>query len=184
MFTTTELQILTIFFSNPDKGYYFSEIGRILNKKPGEFQRSINSLEKQGMITSFKKGNQRIFKINKNYHLFNEIKSIVQKTGGVEGLLKNLVDNIKGIATALIFGSYAKDKLHIDSDIDLLLIVKNLKIENSLLEKLEKIEQKIQKEINYKIYTQKEFNDKRREKEPFLEEILLDKYILLKGKIW
>ena len=183
MFTDNQAQILAILISQPDKEYYLSELGGLLHKHPGIFQRGINSLEKQGIIVSHKKGNQRLFKVNKNYPLFNEIEVIVQKTYGAEGLLRRLVKEIKGISIALIYGSYAKDKMRLDSDIDILVEADNLKSEDELLSKIDGIEQILQREINYKFYSEKEFFKKMKAKEPFLEEVLSDKYILLKGKV-
>ena len=182
MFTDAQIQILSILVSRPDLEYNLSEIGRILGKPPGVFQRSVLSLEKQGLILSRKRGNQRLLKFNKNYIFFNEVKSIIQKTKGAEGLLGKLVNGIKQVSIALIYGSYAKDALRPDSDIDLL-IVADPKMENRFLAALEKIEKKIQREVNYKLYSEKEFDQKRGADDPFLQEILSDKYILLKGKI-
>ena len=50
-----------------------------------------------------------------------ELKNIVFKTVGVEGLLKQLLKEVKGIKVALIYGSFAKNTEHAASDIDLLL---------------------------------------------------------------
>ena len=70
-----------------------------------------------------------------------------------------------------------------DSDVDLLVVTANRNVEDALLEKINIIEQKLQREVNYKIYEKNEFEKKIKEKNPFLLEILSDKYILLKGKI-
>lgn len=182
MYTDNQTQILATLISQPDKEYYLSELGKILQKHPGIFQRGINSLERQGIIISHKRGNQRLFSINKKHPLFNEIKAIIQKTQGAEGLLRKITKEIKEISIALIYGTYAKDKMRSDSDIDIL-IVGNARAEGILLKKIGKIEKKLQREINYKIYSKIEFTKKREMKDPFLEEILFDRYILLKGTI-
>jgi predicted nucleotidyltransferase len=97
--------------------------------------------------------------------------------------LRILIEGIKQIKIALIFGSYAKNKLNVGSDIDVLLVTSASTIEDEIIAKLSLIEQKIQREINYKIYGLAEFQRKRAEKDPFLDEILNDKYLLIKGKI-
>ena len=178
MFTETESKILALLLSQPDKEYYLSEIGRILNKKPGVFQRRINLLEKQNVITSRKLGGIKFFKINKEYSLFNEIKSIIQKTSGTEGLLRNIL-KIKGVIKAYIYGSYAKDRLRPDSDIDLIIVVTNPKTDDLLIDAISEAEHAIQREINYKLYSKEEFREKLENNDPFLEEIFSDKYITL-----
>ena len=103
MFTDNQLQVLTVLISQPEKEYYMSELGEALGKHPGVFQRGINSLERQGYVASRKRGNQRLFKINVEYPLFSELKNIVQKTSGVEALLRTLVSRISEITIALIY---------------------------------------------------------------------------------
>ena len=183
MFTKNQLQILAALISQPDNELYLSELGMILRKHPGIFQRGINSLEKQGIIVSHKRGNQRLFRINRDNSLFNEIKGIVEKTQGAEGLMRKMVADAKGISAALIYGTYAKNKMRSDSDIDILIVANNMRAEDVLLDNIGDIEEKLQREINYKIYSNEEFLKKRKSKDPFIEEILSDKYILLKGKV-
>jgi DNA-binding transcriptional ArsR family regulator len=177
------MMILALLYSHEDEEYYFSEIGRALGKPPGVFQRGINSLDEQGIIQSRKKGNQRLFRINKENILFKELKSIVERTCGAEFMLRDLVNKIKEIELALIFGSYANNTMQINSDIDLILVTKSANIEDSLLESITAIEKKLLREINYSIYTQKEFYQKLKANDPFIEEVLSNKYLLLKGKL-
>jgi predicted nucleotidyltransferase len=182
LFTKTQAEILALLFAHQGEEYYLSQIGEVLGKQPGVFQRGINALERDGIIKSRKKGNQRLFSINKGYVLLNEVQGIVNKTSGVEGALREFVHGIDKIEIALIFGSFAKNALRADSDIDLLIVIDSPEIEDKLIGRLAGIEHKLQREINYKIYTYKEFQRKRIKKDPFLEEILNDRYILLKGK--
>lgn len=182
MFTNSQIQILTILINQPDREYYLSELGEIIRKHPGVFQRGIISLENQGLVTSHKKGNQRLFRINKTHLLFNEVRGIIQKTQGTEGLLRKMVKRIQSITTALIYGSYPRDKMRADSDVDIL-VVGDSKAEDALLHEIDKAERKLQREINYRFYSMQEFTEKIQGKDPFLQEVLSDKYILLKGKI-
>jgi DNA-binding transcriptional ArsR family regulator len=85
LFTKNQVEILALFFGHPGVEYYLSEIGEVLEKRPGVFQRGINALERDGIITSRKKGNQRLFSLNKEYVLLNEVRGIVNKTSGAEG---------------------------------------------------------------------------------------------------
>src|SRR5208283_5780128 len=97
MFGSKQTQILAILSENPQEEYYLHELGRLVGKKPGVFQIGINSLEKQGWVTSRKQGTLRLFKINEQHPLYKEIKSFVRKTIGVEGQLKKVINSIEGI---------------------------------------------------------------------------------------
>lgn len=181
MLTSNQLQILAVFVENPDKDFYLSQIGRIIGKQPGVFQKGINALEKEGWLIVSRRGNQRVFKINRNHPLFSEIKALIRKVSGGEAILKKVVNDIDDIRIALIYGSYAKDSMRSDSDIDLLVVVEKLKAEDILIDALAKVEKKIQREVNYKLYTVKDFNRRRKTNDPFLSEVLADKHIILKG---
>ena len=182
MYTENQIKILTVLINQPTKEYYLSELSQIFGKQPGIFQKGLNSLELEGIIKSRRDGNRRLFQINESYPLLQEIKNIIQKTAGVEGLLKQLVENISGIYLALIFGSYAKDIMRVNSDIDVLL-VGDSNADSDFLNGIEKVEEIIQREINYRFYSKNEFEEKKLSQDPFLTEILSDNFILIKGKI-
>ena len=182
MYTENQIKILAILINQPIKEYYLSELSKIVGKKPGVLQKGLNALERDGLISSRRDGNRRLFRINQDYPLLKEIKSIIQKTAGVEGSLKHLVESTSGINIALIFGSYAKNVMQVNSDIDVLL-VGDSNAEDKFLKGIAHIEKIIQREINYRFYSKDEFKEKFSKNDPFLLEILSDKNILLKGKI-
>jgi outer membrane protein TolC len=73
------INLLKVFYSRPGHEFYIQELGRILKKKPGVFQRVLYNLEKDGLLKSYYKANARFFTLNKNYLLYSEFKSIVEK---------------------------------------------------------------------------------------------------------
>lgn len=180
MFSPNQQVLLTLFLSNPSQEHHLHEIGRILGKEPGVFQKALNSLEGEGILKSRLRGNQRLVSLNRQYPLLKEVTRIIQKTVGIEALLKEVVDKEPGIQTAFIFGSYAKKKMRSNSDIDLILVGEK-RAEDVVLEALSKIEKQIQREMNPKFYSPKEYAAKKRQKDPFLMEVLKDALIVLKG---
>lgn len=173
-------EILRLFFTNPEQSFYLQEIGRIIGKKPGNFQSTINNMEKEGLLTSEYKANARYFKVNKEYPLYQELKSIVFKTVGVLGSIRNILNKVGKVDYSFIYGSYAKAKENYLSDIDLV-VIGNLD-ENKLIKEFDRLEERLKREINYKLYTPREFKKEIGQKEPFLLEILKDKKIILKGE--
>ena len=177
--TKNRAALLRLFLTNPEQSFYMQEIGRILGKKPGNFQRTINNMAKEGILTSEYKANARYFKANKNYPLYKELKSIVFKTVGVVGSLKEILGRIRNINFSFIYGSYAKAKESYLSDIDLVIIGKPN--EDRVIKELDRLERVLKREINYKLYTPQEFKKEIKEREPFILEILKDKKIMLIG---
>jgi predicted nucleotidyltransferase len=182
-FKKNQLEVLRLLLSHPERGFFFSEIGEAIGKHPGVFQRGIDALERDGIVVSHRRGNQRVFQINAAYPILPELKSIIEKTIGVETLLRNVSILHDEIITALIFGSYARNAQRPESDIDLLLVVTDSEFEDALLGELASIEKKIQRPINYKLYTEIDYKSRRKRRDPFLGEVLGHEYILLKGGI-
>jgi predicted nucleotidyltransferase len=168
-FTKNQGLVLEIFFNNPENAYYLRQISRLLNKKPGVFQRDINNLVKNGILESYYQGNNRFFKINKNHSLYKELKSIFFKTIGIRGKLEKIVKEIEGIKKAFIYGSFARGEEQKQSDIDLCII--GSIDENYLIKKLTELEKKLNREINYILISEKEYKNRLKNKDSFLENI-------------
>jgi len=137
-------------------------------------------MEKEGVLVSEYKANARYFKANKEYPLYKELKSIVFKTVGVSGGLKKMLKKVENINFSFIYGSYAKAKENYLSDIDLVII--GSPDEDLLIKELDKLEDVLNREINYKLYSLRDFKKEIKEKEPFLLEILTDKKIMIIGE--
>ncbi|MBI5554561.1 MAG: nucleotidyltransferase domain-containing protein [Elusimicrobia bacterium] len=173
--------LLSIFFTNPDKSYYLQEIGRIVGKKPGNFQRTINKIVDEGILTSEYKGNLRFFQINKGYPFYKELRKIVLGTAGLEYSLRKLIKETQGIDSAFIYGSFAEGKEKLESDLNLCIIGEPE--ENLVMNKIDKLEKRFNREINYVIYKKREIKEKLKESNSFVSNILNRPKIVLKGNI-
>jgi len=175
-FTKNQTLVLEIFFNNPEKSYYLREIARMIGKKPGVFQRDISKLVQEKILESSYRANSRFFCLNKKHPLYKEIKSIFFKTMGIEGSLKKTIGKIGGVKRAFIYGSYAKAEEGAASDVDLFVI--GTVDENTLIDAISRLEEKLGREINYTLMTEKEFNQKK-DKNSFIKNILHYKTIEL-----
>ena len=175
----TRAALLELFLTNPESSFYMQEVGRILGKKPGTFQRTINNMVSEGILISEYKANARFFHANKEYPIYKELKSIVFKTVGIQGSIREALEKVNNVKFSFIYGSYAKAKETYVSDIDLI-VIGNVD-EDTLIKELDTLEDKFQREINYKLYTLKKFKKEIEGKEPFLLEIMRDKKIMLIG---
>lgn len=176
----TRRKILQLFFSDPNKKYYLRELERILNLPVGNIRRELLGLEKAGIFKREKIGNQIYYSVNRQSPIFEEFKKIVSKTIGVEASLQKALKKIKNIKVAFIFGSYAKGKEDSLSDIDLMIV--GTPDEDLLVSKIVKLEKQLNREINYHIFSEKDWKKKIKEKDPFLENVLFQPKIFLIGK--
>lgn len=176
-FTKNQASILEIFFNHPDDAFYLRELARILGKEPGVFQRDINKLTEENILSSYYQAKSRFFKLNKKYPLYSELKSIFFKTVGIEGTLKKELKEIQGIKEAYIYGSFAQGREKSSSDVDVLII--GSVNEDRLIDMISSLESKLAREVNYTLMTEKEFQKKMKDKNSFLENILSKKKIKL-----
>src|SRR4030065_1392410 len=118
----TRKELFRLYFTNPDQEYYLRELERILRAPVSMIRKELTRLEEDGLFLSRKKGNLTYYLLNQSYPLFEELKSIVFKTIGIQGLLREMLGKMKGIEVALIYGSFAKREESAQSDIDLLVV--------------------------------------------------------------
>lgn len=182
-FTKSRLRskLLSYFFTNPDKSLYVRELGIILDLDPGNLSRELRKLEQEGIFTSYTKGQIKFYSLDKKYPLFRDLKNIIFKTEGVEGSLRQLVSDYAGITLAFIYGSYAKGKEKRSSDIDIVVVGSFPRDE--FTRKLRALETKLHREANFNSYTSAEFVKESRVKGGFLNMVIKDKLILLKGSL-
>ena len=176
----TRKALFKLYFTNPDSEFYLRELERMLSTPVSMIRKELLRLEKEGIFISHKEGNLAYYYVNKNYPLFSELKSIVSKTIGVQGVLTEVLQKINGIEIAFIYGSYAKGSEKADSDIDLC-IIGNIN-EDSLVRRINELEKSIKREINYTLYMEKEFTEKRRKKDSFILDLISNPKIILIGE--
>lgn len=168
-------KVLAYFLLNPEAELYLNEMAEKFEVNRGNLSRKLTEWEKEGILIKNKKGNLSLYKINKKYPLLKEVKKIVQKTFGLEKELKQAFKKIKGIKKAIIFGSYAQNKLSSESDIDLLLVGSHnfLKVQKEII----KLQKQFDREVNVIDMTEKEFEKKKNNE--FVKNILKNKNIRL-----
>ncbi len=79
MFSANQLAILRILTEAPGRTLSMSELGRMLGKAPGVFQRGLNALEESGLVVSRREGNRRNFSINAAHPLCAAITAVVRQ---------------------------------------------------------------------------------------------------------
>lgn len=168
-------KILNLFFLNESESFYVNELAKLLKEDPSNLYKKLLEFRKEGMLSDEFRGKERYFFLNKKYPFLKEYKNIILKGVGFEKILKEKLSKIKGVDSVYIFGSYAKNKLSLESDIDILIIgdFDTLKFQKALLE----VQKVSGREINSIELTKKEFEQRKKKKDEFLMDILSSKYI-------
>lgn len=175
----TRSSILALFFNHPGNEYYLRQIEGLTGYSVGNIRREMSNLEADGLFISRNIGRIKLYSLNKAYPLYNEIKSIIRKTIGIEGSLKTELRRFKDVDFAFIFGSLAEGKEKILSDVDIIVIgkVSPKKMKTLFFE----YQAKIGREINSTVYRPDEFLKKLKDKNHFISSLIKAKKIFIKG---
>ncbi len=161
-------KILNYFMLQQGAEIYVRDLARILHTESGNLTRKLIVFEEEGLLKSRWQGKQRYYSLNKSFPLFKEYKNIVSKTIGLEQILKTSLGTISGIKKAVIFGSYAQEKMDSHSDIDFLVVGDHSTVE--LQKAVAQVQKSTQRDINAISMSLQEYNDKKG-KDPFLKSV-------------
>ena len=169
-------KVLNYFMLQQGAESYVNELARILDVDSGNLTRKLIELENEGILKNRWQGKQRYYSLNAQFPLIKEYKTIILKTVGFEQILKGALKKIAGIKRAVIFGSYAQDRMDSHSDIDVLVVGDHSTIE--LQKSIAQVQKSVQRDINAISMSSEEFNSKRK-KEAFLKSIDKNKSVTL-----
>ncbi|MFA5320691.1 MAG: nucleotidyltransferase domain-containing protein [Candidatus Omnitrophota bacterium] len=172
--------VLKTFFESPDSEYYTRQLSSLYNISAGTLHRELKNLIASGMLKARSIGNIKLFSLNKQNPVYEDLKSIFYKTEGIIKIIKESLSGIQGIKTAFIYGSFAKKEERQDSDVDIFLIGNDID-EGNLVVTISDIEKKFFKEINFTIYTEKEYKKEKKKNNSFILEVIRGKKIFIAG---
>jgi len=76
-------KVLVYLLNNQDKEYHLRELSRNIREPAPIIKRELDKLERIGFVLAWKAKNRRKFKVNKNFVLLPELKSLTNKATGV-----------------------------------------------------------------------------------------------------
>lgn len=166
--------VLGYFMLHEGTELYVNEMARLLSVDQGNLDRKLKELEKEGILKSELRGKERYYSLNPSFPLLTEYKRIVLKTIGLEHVLKEALQKVRGLKEAYLFGSYAKDQMDAASDIDLLAVGNHNTLE--LQKRISEIQKSVGREINVVSLGSAEY-EKKRKGDSFIKSVLQDKRI-------
>lgn len=170
-------RLLAYYFTNPSARQHLRDLAARLSIDPSNLSKELGRLEREGLFRSEVSGRQKYFQLNRQYALFEEVRSIVAKTIGAVPLIAQSLKKVEGIAEAYLYGSFARNQQDASSDIDVLVIGDPRG--EILAEAVRKLERQLGREINYTVFSRKEFKSRRRRKDAFLEDVWHNKRVSL-----
>jgi predicted nucleotidyltransferase len=171
--------LLTDLVMNQSGKFYVRELSRRLNIPHSMLLKEINTLEGLGILKVEKLGKMKLVSINDKLPYFNSLKEIIIRTSGINDLLREKLSNIKAIKYCLVFGSFANAEDTAESDLDVLVIgdIRTLSLSGVFAD----LEKAIGKEINYMVWSEKEFKRRIHLKSGLVSDIASKRVIMVIG---
>ncbi|MBI4754546.1 MAG: MarR family transcriptional regulator [Betaproteobacteria bacterium] len=182
LFSDSQSRVLRWLFGQPGRGFHLSELRRLTGLGSASLQRELKRLAEAGLVQSERVGNLRRFQANPDSPVFGELVTLTRKTLGAEPMLREALQPLlPGLQGAWIFGSVAKQTDTAQSDIDVMLVGKNLSFAK-VLELLLPVEAQLGRKINPTCYTPAEFERRRAEPDSFVNRVLAQPILPLIGQ--
>ncbi|MEW5936973.1 MAG: nucleotidyltransferase domain-containing protein [Candidatus Thermoplasmatota archaeon] len=169
----TPLKVLRHFFDHPDEEFYLRELARLLGTSPMTVKRSLDLLVSDLLILRKERKNQILYKANVSSQAFRFAKvsynlSMLESAKVVETLL----DNMPGIISIILYGSFAKGENDRHSDLDLLVISMAKKVRPM------KIGERLGMDVNVMNFTDAQWTAQAKENRAFYLDVITEGIVL------
>ena len=183
LLSDSQSRVFRWLFGQPERSYHLSELKRLTGLGSASLQRELNRLTESGLLTSERVGNLRRFQANAASPIFQELVGLTRKTLGAQPLLKDALEPLQSkVELAFIYGSVAKGTDTARSDVDVMLVGKNLLLAD-LLERVEPLEAQLGRKINATCLSPLEFRRRRAERDSFVNRVLAQPTLPLIGEV-
>jgi predicted nucleotidyltransferase len=138
-------RLLMQFFNHPGLAVHVRELARRVGASPPAVSKELIALERSGVLTSHRVGRSLEYRINDG-PVTDAVRTLFQRTVGVEALLREAVVDLPGVEAAFIHGSYAGGQERSGSDVDVIVVGDPDRIE--LAERLAGVERQIGRPVS------------------------------------
>jgi predicted nucleotidyltransferase len=163
-------RILLEFFAKPGTTAHVREMARRVKASPPTVGVELAGLARLGILQTHAVGRSLVYSVNDRSPLVGEIRGLVQKTIGVEALIRNALEGLPSVDAAFIFGSHAAGTDKPQSDVDLLVIGQPDRV--ALSERLAPVERALGRDVNVVTKSEDQVRDRRKRDDPFWRQVL------------
>ncbi|OHC32866.1 MAG: transcriptional regulator, partial [Pseudomonadales bacterium RIFCSPLOWO2_02_FULL_63_210] len=133
LFSDSQARVFRWLFGQPERSYHLSELRRLTGLGSASLQRELNRLAEAGLVRSERVANLRRFQANPQSPVYAELVGLTRKTLGIEPMLREALQPlVPDLQAAWIYGSVAKQTDTAQSDIDVMLVGRNLSLSKVL----------------------------------------------------
>jgi len=162
-----EINILKVFFEEPEREFHLRELARIMKKNPVTVKKNLLEFVKSRVILKKKERGLELYSSNSENFSYKELKRTYNRNRLVEsGLLDFLKRKFK-LPVIVLFGSYERGEDNKQGDIDIFILSE---IDEHV--KLDDYGKKLRREIQLHIMSKSKFEKFKKEKPDLINSIL------------
>lgn len=157
LFSRTQQRVFSLLFGQPERAFATSELISLAGSGSGAVQRELQRLLDCRLLVVNVIGRQKCYQANPAAPIFQELRSIIEKTACVPGRLREaLVPLRERIEFASLYGSLdtASDRINV-------LVVSDDAAQDEVLAALQGAERELSRRVELTLYTQEEFHRRR-----------------------
>ncbi len=173
------IKILELFFLNLGKMFHVRDIVRRTKEEINAVRRELAHLEKIGLLAKERRANRLFYSLRRDYPLYFDLLELITKTTTLGAAIISSKAKLGKVKFAMISGKFARNLPRSSNDVDLLVVGKVVLPELSQI--VRQTEIKREKEINYTVMTEEEFDFRKKRRDPFILDILRGSRIMIIG---
>jgi predicted transcriptional regulator len=104
----TRLKLLLRFFLNHNLSGYLQGLSRELDENTNSIRVELNRLEQAGILSSELEGRRKLYRVNEQHPLNENITAIVRKVTGIDALVNRVVERLPGLKQVWVCGDLAQ----------------------------------------------------------------------------
>lgn len=174
------VKILTLFMTHPGMIFHVRDIVRKVDEEINAVRRELAHMEKAGMVSKEQRANRLFYSFRKDYALYYDLLELVGKVSGLgHDILKNKA-KLGRVKYAMLSGRFLRGlQKKSGTDVDLLVVGTVVLPELAQLVKAEEVRR--ERELNYTVMTEEEFEFRKRRRDPFILSIFERSRVMIIG---
>ena len=174
------VKILTLFLSHPGVIFHVRDIVRKVDEEINAVRRELAHMEKAGMVSKEHRANRLFYLFRKEYPIYYELMELVAKTSGLGADIIKLRAKLGKIKFVTVSGRFLRGlPKKSPTDVDLLVVGNVVLPELSQIIKAEEVRR--EREINYTVMTEEEFEFRKSRRDPFVLSVVSGSRVMIVG---
>jgi DNA-binding transcriptional ArsR family regulator len=176
----TRQKVLALLLTHPGEEYHFREVVRQVGVKQGAVQRELATLTSVGILSKRRQANLTLYQANESCPVYQELRGLLVKTLGLADVLREVLLPLGAkVQVAFVYGSFAKGEETPGSDVDLMVI--GDAAFGEVVDAVAPAEGRLGREVNPIVHSVREFGQRCREGQHFLNTVLGEEKLFVIG---